>query len=268
MKPRAIAALQTRLGLRFQQPHLLQQALTHSSFAREAGDAGGSAHADNEQMEFLGDAVLGLVAGEELIRRFPAMREGELSKLRAHLVSAPVLTRAATRLRLGGFLRLGRGEEMSGGRRKPALLADALEAVVAALYLEAGLPAARSFLLQHLLDPELRRLDGQPAAGGGLPVTDFKSELQEAVQGMGLPAPAYVLVGEEGPAHKRTFTVEARLPGLAGNGRKPRAWRGRGSSKKIAEQGAARRALRYLKQRQSGQSPPASGRTSRRKVTS
>src|SRR5215831_14324191 len=142
MKAREIAALEELLGHHFQRPELLQQALTHSSQARELDalqPAAGTKTGDNEQLEFLGDAVLALVTSEELFRRFPRFREGELSKLRAHLVSERHLIRVAQELELGHFLRLGRGEEKSGGRAKTALLVDALEAVLAALYLDGGL---------------------------------------------------------------------------------------------------------------------------------
>lgn len=260
MKPRPIAALESSLGHPFRKPELLEQALTHSSYAREAADSNGAAPGDNEQLEFLGDSVLGIITSEELFRRFPAYDEGELSKLRAHLVSAPALTRAATRLKLGSFLRLGRGEEMSGGRRKPALLANVFEAVVAALYLEAGMEAARGLVLKHAFEPGLRRLKSREAGSSGLPVTDFKSELQEKLQAMGLRGLAYVLIQEEGPAHKKTFTVEARIHTPEGR-RKERSWRGQGPSKKSAEQGAARRALRYLSRRQ--QAGPQPGRGAR-----
>ena len=146
MKPRDIALLQTTLGYHFQRVELLEQALTHSSQARELEAlqaAGGPRVGDNEQMEFLGDAVLGFVTTEELCNRFPSFREGELSKLRAHLVSEKHLIRVAQELELGHYLNLGRGEEKSGGRNKTALLVDALEAVVAAIYLDGGLDAAR-----------------------------------------------------------------------------------------------------------------------------
>src|SRR6201993_4182131 len=154
MKAKEIAALEGLLGHQFQQSELLDQALTHSSQAREleaqqpAKD--GQRPGDNEQLEFLGDTVLALVTSEELFRRFPNFREGELSKLRAHLVSERHLIRVAQTLELGHFLRLGRGEEKSGGGSKTALLVDALEAVLAAMYLDGGLEAARKFILQSV----------------------------------------------------------------------------------------------------------------------
>src|SRR5579864_1556848 len=163
MKAREIAALERQLGYHFQYPELIGQALTHSSQARELEalqlSKDGSKAQDNEQLEFLGDTVLALVTSEELFRRFPHFREGELSKLRAHLVSERHLIRVAQTLELGHYLRLGRGEEKSGGRGKTALLVDALEAVLAAIYLDGGLEAARRFILECVVVPELERMD-------------------------------------------------------------------------------------------------------------
>src|SRR5881275_3556331 len=193
MKSREITALEDVLGHRFAHPELLDQALTHSSQAREmeaarAPDRVSDRVSDNEQLEFLGDAVLGFVTTQEVFDRFPHFREGELSKLRAHLVSERHLIRVAQQLELGHYLRLGRGEEKSGGRGKTALLVDALEAVLAAIYLDGGLEVAREFVLRNVIAPELERME---QGGGTLPITDFKSALQEAVQSLGLPQPAY-----------------------------------------------------------------------------
>jgi ribonuclease-3 len=163
MKAREIAALETLVGYHFQRPELIDQALTHSSQARELealqASKDGTRTGDNEQLEFLGDTVLALVTSEELFRRFPNFREGELSKLRAHLVSERHLIRVAQTLELGHYLRLGRGEEKSGGRSKTALLVDALEAVLAAMYLDGGLEPARKFILQSVVIPELERMN-------------------------------------------------------------------------------------------------------------
>ena len=163
------------LGYQFQRAELLEQALTHSSQARELEAlqaAGGTRVGDNEQMEFLGDAVLGFVTTEELFNRFPSFREGELSKLRAHLVSEKHLIRVAQELELGHYLNLGRGEEKSGGRNKTALLVDALEAVLAAIYLDGGLEAARRFVLRVHRDPGAGtdRVQWQQPAGHRLQV--------------------------------------------------------------------------------------------------
>jgi ribonuclease-3 len=249
MKEREITALEQSLGYHFRRRAVIEQAVTHSSQAREqeAQQAGDSKYkvSDNEQLEFLGDAVLALVTSEELFQRFPHFREGELSKLRAHLVSERHLILVAQQLELGHYLRLGRGEEKSGGRGKTALLVDALEAILAAIYLDGGFEAAREFVLRNVIAPELERME---RGGGALPVTDFKSALQEAVQGLGLPQPAYVLVEESGPEHHKTFTVEARLTPRSN---KPAEFVGRaqGSTKKTAEQDAARQLLTFLASR-------------------
>jgi ribonuclease-3 len=247
MKEREITALEAALQYHFRRRAVIEQAVTHSSQAREqeAQQAGEGKYrvSDNEQMEFLGDAVLALVTSEELFQRFPQFREGELSKLRAHLVSERHLIRVAQQLELGHYLRLGRGEEKSGGRGKTALLVDALEAILAAIYLDGGLEVARQFVVREIVAPELERMERE---GGTLPVTDFKSALQEALQGLGLPQPSYVLVKEAGPEHSKTFTVEARLNMKESKGQAEFVGRAQGSTKKTAEQDAARQLLTYL----------------------
>ena len=247
MKEREITALEEGLGYHFRRRAFLEQAVTHSSQAREqeSQQAGESKYkvSDNEQLEFLGDAVLALVTSEELFQRFPQFREGELSKLRAHLVSERHLIRVAQELELGDYLRLGRGEEKSGGRGKTALLVDALEAILAAIYLDGGLEAARAFVLREIVGPEMQRME---RGGGTLPVTDFKSALQEAAQGLGLQQPSYVLVQEAGPEHSKTFTVEARLNLRDNKGQADFVGRAQGSTKKNAEQDAARQLLTQL----------------------
>ncbi len=248
MKTRDYAMLEEVLEHEFSRPELLQQALTHSSHAREAesrngGDSDGVP--DNEQLEFLGDAVLGFVTSQELFQRFPEFSEGELSKMRAYLVSEKHLIRPAKQLQIGEFLRLGRGEEKSGGRSKTALLVDALEAVVAAMYLDAGMERTRAFILSKILDPELERI--KHASGDVLPVTDFKSALQETAHSMGWTQPAYVLVKERGPEHQKTFTVEARVRTQIESDESEFVARGEGQTKKQAEQGAAKKALEYLR---------------------
>ncbi len=149
--------------------------------------------------------MLQLVASQELFQRFPAYQEGELSKLRAHLVNANHLVHCAQQLQLGSYLRLGRGEEKTGGRRKTALLSDAVEALLAALYLDGGLVPARAFVLSHILEPELDRLSERQRRSP--PVADHKSRLQELLRASGRPEPRYEMVGEEGPAHRRSFTM-------------------------------------------------------------
>jgi ribonuclease-3 len=248
VKSRDIATLEDALGYRFRRPELIRQALTHSSQARELQSTlppeAAALIGDNEQLEFLGDAVLGLVTSQELFQRFPSFREGELSKLRAHLVSEKHLIRVAQQLELGHYLRLGRGEEKSGGRSKTALLVDALEAVLAAMYLDGGLELTRQFILQSIVAPELQRMNLEGSAG--LPITDFKSALQEALQARGCPQPSYLLVKEEGPEHNKTFTVEVRLRPPGPHTKAELVGCATGSTKKKAEQDAARQALQYL----------------------
>jgi len=239
MKSEPITALEERLGHRFREPELLERALTHSSHAHER-ESGASVRADNEQLEFLGDAVLGFVVSQMLFERFPDFHEGQLSKLRAHLVSARYLAGVARRLELGHFLRLGRGEERSGGRSKSALLVNALEALLAAVYLDAGLETARRFIQENIFEPGLEPL--RPQAGGGLHPTDHKSALQECQQARALPPPRYGVVEEHGPDHRKVFTVELRVRSAEGE----QVYRAEGSTKKEAEQEAARQALQAL----------------------
>jgi ribonuclease-3 len=244
MKSREIMALEESLGHHFQRRGLIEQALTHSSQAREVealGAAGNSPRTgDNELLEFLGDAVLGLVTSEALFHRFPGFQEGQLSKLRAHLVGQRHLLRIAEQLQIGHYLRLGRGEEKSGGRSKATLLVDALEAILAALYLDGGWPAARDFIVRVIVDPELAHMKLETSA---IPVMDFKSALQEKLQAGGKRQPVYALVKEEGPEHKKTFTVEIKLAELETGEFVARA---QGATKKRAEQEAARQVLEHL----------------------
>ena len=204
--------------------------MTHSSRRPDLPDAAG----DNERLEFLGDAVLSLVVSRYLLETFPDWREGQLSKGRARLVSSPALAQAAQRLELGRFLQLGRGEENTGGREKRALLADAYEALIAAIFLDAGLDAAGSFVQRSLVDEALREF------GPDLGLPDHKSALQEWLQARGEPSAEYHVAREEGPDHRKRFWVEVRVGGIA------RAT-AEGGSKKQAEQAAAREALQLLK---------------------
>lgn len=266
MKHADPADLERTIGYTFKKRELLEQALTHSSHAGEhssshgredppanlptasplttCGTAVAAQDQDNEQLEFLGDAVLGFVTSQELFQRFPDYTEGELSKLRAQLVSARHLVHTARALQLGEYLRLGRGEEKSGGRGKAALLVDALEAVVAALFLDAGLEAARDFVLAWVLSPELeRRQDGAES----LVSPDYKSELQERLHALGRPEPQYLLISEAGPDHKKLFTLEAVITDRSGHAEF--SVRGQGMTKKRAGQDAAREALEMLNSR-------------------
>lgn len=228
-----LAVLEQALGHTFTSRELLERALTHKSRIYEKA-ADGATLADNEQLEFLGDAILGFVVSECLVRRFSSYPEGRLSKLKAHLVSAARLHEVAQELGLGEYLILGRGEEMSGGREKKALLSDAVEALIAALYLDAGLEKAREFIEKCVVGDFHNHEDDPESA-----VTDYKSALQETAQALKLPPPRYVIVGEDGPEHSKTFTVEVRLG---------KEWvsQAQGLSKKAAGQRAAQQILAQL----------------------
>lgn len=222
-------ALAARLGHRFARPELLELALTHSSWANERG--AGSAH--NERLEFLGDAVLELCVSTELFQRFPGAREGELTRLRAHLVSTVGLAQRARELGLDAHIRLGRGEEQQGGRDRDAILSDALEAVLAAVYEDGGFAAAR--------DAVARIFAGHwPEAAGAPQARDNKSRLQEATQHLfSGKMPVYAQVAASGPEHAKHFQVRLTLPD-------GRYFPGQGTSLRKAEQDAARCALEAL----------------------
>jgi len=240
-----LSELQAALGHTFRRPEMLERALTHSSHAHEEAKAEGAAEKfDNEQFEFLGDAVLGLVTSQLLFERFPTFHEGQLSKLKAHLVSADHLVHVAMRLGLGQYLRLGRGEERSGGRNKGTLLSDAVEAVIAAMYLDAGLEKTRDFIIRQILESELETItaDGEMEFS----LADYKSALQELLQSSGRQQPVYATVKEEGPDHRKTFTVEARIY-LQGQSKPEYVARAEGATKKKAEQLAAKQALEHLR---------------------
>jgi ribonuclease-3 len=228
--PQELDALEARLGYRFRDRGLLEHALTHKSKAHEDPSGG---VADNESLEFLGDAVLGLVVADALFRAFPAYSEGQKSKIKANLVSTAALAELADGLGLGDHMILGRGEEKTGGRRKPALLADTCEAIIAALYLDGGLEAARAFIMREI---------GQgieDARQPGYFGRDHKSRLQERLQSLGRPLPAYRVLVETGPEHRKLFSVQVAT------GDRPLA-RGEGRTKKDAEQEAARLAIEVL----------------------
>ncbi|XID95183.1 ribonuclease III [Paenibacillaceae bacterium WGS1546] len=217
--------LRRRIGLTFRNPALLRQAFTHTSYVNEQR---GARVADNERLEFLGDAVLQLTVSEYLYRRYPHSPEGELTRLRASIVCEPSLVRFAETLEFGQVVLLGKGEELTGGRTRPSLLADAFEAFLGALYLDQGLEAARAFLERHMF-PMLPG-DGQA------PLKDYKTELQEKVQQLSMGALDYRIVEERGPAHDREFVAVVAVG-------KQRLGKGVGRSKKEAEQQAASRAL-------------------------
>jgi ribonuclease-3 len=261
--------LQDLLGHKFQSPERLERALTHSSWPSEKSSNSTDENSgktvspyigeteknlvrgverrteesdektssdDNEKLEFLGDAVLTMIVSEALLHGFPDWREGQLSKARASLVNAGALAEAARRIGLGAHLRLGRGEEKTGGREKSAILADAYEAVVAAVYLDGGLQAARIVIERTLLNEAFQQ---DALAGGLLGGPDDKSRLQELLQARGWPAAKYRVLKETGPDHKKFFKVEAAIAGHA-------AASGTGFTKKEAEQAAARKVTAQL----------------------
>jgi len=231
-----LVLLETILAYTFQNRNLLERALTHRSWAHERVAPGAEDLArrlQNEALEFLGDSVLGLIVAVYVCRAYPEGTEGELSRMKHRLVSAPTLAKASWRLNLGDFLRFGRGEEKSGGRSKDALLADALEAITGAIFLDGGLEAATRFV-NHALGEELQRANPMSAAEA-----DYKTMLQEKLQAERRPAPKYSVVETLGPPHSRMFHVEVTWDG--------RSVRGEGRSIKAAEVAAAKEALLNLK---------------------
>ncbi|MEW6322022.1 MAG: ribonuclease III [Acidobacteriota bacterium] len=228
--PQQFAELERRLGYRFRDRGLLEHALTHKSKAHEDPSGG---VIDNESLEFLGDAVLGLVVADALFRAFPDYSEGQKSKIKASLVSTSTLAEVAERLGLGEHMILGRGEEKTGGRHKIALLADTCEAVIAALYLDGGLDAARQCILREL-GPGI-----EEARVPGYFGRDHKSRLQELLQGLGGPLPVYRVTAEVGPDHRKVFQVEVVVGDEV-------IAQGAGRTKKEGEQDAARLAFERL----------------------
>ncbi|MBO5371616.1 MAG: ribonuclease III [Lachnospiraceae bacterium] len=221
------AEFEAIIGYEFKNPRLLQQALTHSSYANEKHM---KKHSDNERLEFLGDAVLEVVSSEFLFLNYPELSEGDLTKFRASLVCEPTLAACTPQLALGDFIRLGKGEDMTGGRTRKSILSDALEAVIGAIYLDGGFTNAKEFILKFILtDIEHKKL-----------FYDSKTILQELVQGNYEEELNYKLVAESGPDHNKNFSVEARI------GEKVYGT-GCGQTKKAAEQEAAYQALLILK---------------------
>lgn len=217
------SAFEARLGYTFQNKDLLLNALTHSSYANEHRREG---ETSNERLEFLGDAILGVVVAEHLYTTHPDKPEGELTKIRAELVCEKSLAEVAARLRLGEVLRLGHGESHGGGSHRPSMLADAVEAVLAASYLDGGMDVPRDIIRRFILEKE-------PVASGN---RDYKTRFQELVQRSRDQVISYTLTGSSGPDHNKSFTVEVSLNGqVVGSGA--------GSSKKRAEQEAARAAM-------------------------
>jgi len=222
--------LSERIGHVFRDTTLLERALTHRSFSNEQRDLRSP---NNERLEFLGDTVLGFLIGDLIYRVFPNLQEGALSKIKAHLVSATTLATKARDLGLGRYLRMGAGEARSGGSEKLSLLADAFEAIVAAVYLDGGLPAAEAFV-RRVFTPDVAGIDV-----GDLSFHDYKTALQETAQSLGLPLPEYRVVDEYGPDHEKSFVVEVYWDGDS-------FALGKGSSKREAQRKAAKEALRKL----------------------
>ncbi|MDT7809747.1 MAG: ribonuclease [Acidobacteriota bacterium] len=246
--------LEENLGYNFHDRHLLERALTHRSWAHESVGAGGEREArtlHNEALEFVGDSVLGLVVADALFRSHPEVTEGELSRMKHRLVSTQTLARVARRMRLGDYLRVGRGEEKTGGRRKRALLADTFEAVLAAIYLDGGYDAAESFV-RRALGRELEEATPESAAAA-----DFKTLLQERLQSERHVSPIYEVVETEGPPHARTFHVEVVY--------ESERVRGSGQTIKAAETNAACLALQQMgpppveESEESGEEPGSDG---------
>ena len=225
-----MTALEERLGYSFRNRALLETALTHSSYANENRASG---IVCNERLEFLGDSVLGVTVADFLYRHFPDMPEGRMTRLRAELVCEQSLHRVALELHLGDYLRLGKGEEHNGGRKRASILSDAVEAVIAAMYLDAGMETAAGFIHRCLLD-DVRAIETPT-------FTAYKTSLQELVQRHSGQVLSYELVGEEGPDHAKTFRVQVCLNGDP-------IGRGTGRTKKEAEQAAAANALEALRE--------------------
>jgi ribonuclease-3 len=219
--------LEEKIGYSFHDRELLKTALTHSSYANEKHGVSES----YERLEFLGDSILGHVTAEFLYRHEPPLPEGRMTRLRAELVCEVSLHRTALALGIGRYMRLGRGEEHTGGRERPSILADMVEAIIAALYLDSGMDEARRFIMEHILrDAEL---------GDGHRSTDYKTHLQELVQRQSNQVITYRLAEESGPDHDKTFSVRVLLNGSE-------VGQGTGTSKKRAEQAAAREAVERL----------------------
>ena len=229
---RDLSEFEDRIGYTFAHRDLLTRALTHKSYSHEARHENAQ---DNETFEFLGDSVLGFIIGDILFRRFPHLDEGGLSKMKAYLVSASSLAEKARTYGMGEVIYLGVGEEKSGGRRKESLLANLFEAVIAAIYLDAGIEPARA-LIEKSFVKDIESIDAED-----LLFKDYKTALQELAQGKGLQPPEYNVINEVGPDHDKRFVVEVRVGSLAAQGE--------GSSKKEAQQQAAKHALREFASR-------------------
>lgn len=224
-----LTELESRIGYAFRKRELLIEALSHRSHANEVGDG-----QDNQRLEFFGDSILSFLVSSILYKNFPDAREGRLTRMRGGLVDEPALAKVALSIDLGSALLLGKGEEKSGGRLKPSILADGCEALLAAVYLDGGITAAKR-VVKRLFESSIETLYKGSAKG-----EDYKTELQELVQSRGGNSPGYRLAGSSGPDHERLFVVEVMIDGAV-------AGRGEGGSKKRAEQAAAAAALATLR---------------------
>ena len=222
-----IAAFEERIGYVFEDKKLIYEALSHSSYANEIKHG----HHSNERLEFLGDSVLSIVVSDHLFKHFSHLPEGDLTKIRASLVCEKALFEFSKQIDLGSFIMLGRGEEMTGGRKRPSIVSDAFEAVIAAIYLDGGMEKAREYVLGFLP----KKLDRNTANS----LNDYKTRLQEIIQKNPEECVEYALVSEKGPDHDRIFTVKVRLNGAA-------IGTGEGHTKKQAEQEAAKQALELM----------------------
>lgn len=243
----ALKELEKTLGHEFQSSDLLVRSLTHRSLAHQMAQKTGQenqpATEDNERLEFLGDAVLSLVVAEALYEAHPEWHEGELTRVRARLVSRQHMAQVAQAIVLGNYLRLSKGEERSGLRHKSTVLSDSMEAVMGALFLDGGLDAVRSFARRQVMGDQVEQLAAELRSGNAL--GNFKSALQEKLQAARAGTPMYYIKGESGPAHRKRFLVEVRLKAEDGKSSEVLA-RGTGTTKKLAEQNAAQRALERL----------------------
>lgn len=222
--------LQSIIGVAFNDLDMLNQSLTHTSYAYELN--GNNNISQNERLEFLGDVVLSLIVSEYIYQKYPHYMEGDLAKIRAKVVSSPILAKLAKHLNLGHYLLLGKGEEMTGGRTRHSILADTFEAIIGAIYLDLGLETSRSFILTQITE-EIEKITSN------VYVQDYKTDLQEFTQKKFKLLPIYKVIKREGPEHKRIFEIAVVIKG--------KIWGvGRGGSKKEAEQKAAFYALQQV----------------------
>lgn len=254
----ALNELETALGYTFTRPELLIRALTHRSLAKQLAQEAGADEAgdpgDNERLEFLGDAVLNLVVAEALFARHPEWQEGELTRVRAQLVSRQHMANVATSISMGRHLRLSRGEERSGLRQKNTVLSNTMEAVMGALFLDGGLEPVRAFVRHRVMGEAAEQLAEELRSGAAL--GNYKSALQERLQAARSGTPVYRVKSESGPDHRKRFLVEVRIRTGVGEPGQPLA-RGLGRTKKHAEQDAARRALEKLNAEAAALASPA-----------